>query len=181
MLEVEQKFHADEFEAIESAVTELGALIEPAITQVDRYFAHPSRDFAQTDEAFRIRRVGETNCVTYKGPKIDSDTKTRREIELPMPDGEATTEQYTELFQSLGFTVVAEVFKQRRRANFTWHNQKVEIVFDVVKDVGQFVEIELSADESTLESAKSCLLSLAEHLGLQAVERRSYLELLLGE
>ena len=44
----------------------------------------PCRDFAQTDEALRIRTVGDTSFVTYKGPKLDATTKTRRELELPL-------------------------------------------------------------------------------------------------
>ena len=67
---------------------ELGATIEPPVVQVDQYFAHPARDFAQTDEALRLRRVGKQNFITYKGSKIDATTKTRREIELPLAPGE---------------------------------------------------------------------------------------------
>ena len=46
----------------------------------DHYFNGHDRDFHQTDEAFRIRRMGEKNFLTYKGPKRDTDTKTRIEI-----------------------------------------------------------------------------------------------------
>ena len=53
---------------------------EPA-EQVDTYFSHPARDFAATDEALRIRSIDQENFVTYKGPKLDATTKTRREID----------------------------------------------------------------------------------------------------
>ena len=88
MFEVEQKFRVDGFAEIETHLARLGAEIENPIEQVDTYFAHPQRDFAATDEALRIRQVGDENFVTYKGPKIDSQTKTRREIELPFASGE---------------------------------------------------------------------------------------------
>ena len=50
---------------------------------------------------------------------------------------------------------------------------------DEVNNAGSFIELEISADDSTLENAKSGLANLAEHLGLQRSERRSYLELVL--
>ena len=57
--EVEQKFRVNDMLAVEHALRRLGAHIEPPQLQVDCYFAHPARDFAKTDEALRIRRVGE--------------------------------------------------------------------------------------------------------------------------
>jgi adenylate cyclase class 2 len=50
---------------------------------------------------------------------------------------------------------------------------------DEVEGLGAFVELELAADESGLEEAKSRIASLALELGLSDSERRSYLELLL--
>ena len=79
------------------------------VEQVDRYFNHPARDFGVTDEAFRIRSVGDANCVTYKGPRIDSVTKTRREIEVSFAEGSDAASQMTDIWQSLGFRFVREV------------------------------------------------------------------------
>ena len=79
-IEVEQKFRAAHSPELLARLQRLGATIEEPIEQIDQYFAHPVRDFAQTDEALRIRRVGDLNFVTYKGPKLDSTTKTRREL-----------------------------------------------------------------------------------------------------
>ena len=86
--EVEQKFRVADIGAIEDQLRGLGAAIAAEMRQTDCYFAHPSRDFAVTDEALRIRRAGQGNSVAYKGPKIDAVMKTRREIEIPLPDGE---------------------------------------------------------------------------------------------
>ena len=76
--EVELKFPVADLGAIEARLVELGTRFDEAVTQVDRYFAHPARDFARTDEALRIRQVGNACYVTYKGPKVDAATKTRR-------------------------------------------------------------------------------------------------------
>ena len=69
----------------------------------DRYFAHPSRDFARTDEALRLRRIGEFNFITYKGPKLDATTKTRREIEIGLADGQQAATDAAELLAAIGF------------------------------------------------------------------------------
>ena len=66
------------------------------------------RDFAQTDEALRIRQVSGANQITYKGPKIDEATKTRREIEIPLAPGTDLVTKYQELLEAIGFRWAAE-------------------------------------------------------------------------
>src|SRR5205085_2625708 len=55
--EVEQKFRLSDLPGIDEKLRQLGAVDGPTVVQVDCYFRHPSRDFAQTDEALRIRTV----------------------------------------------------------------------------------------------------------------------------
>ncbi|HEY2881269.1 MAG TPA: class IV adenylate cyclase, partial [Pirellulales bacterium] len=144
------------------------------------YFNHPARDFAQTDEALRLRQVGQLNFITYKGPKLAAATKTRREIELPLPAGAESSAGFAEILTSLGFRAVAEVRKIRRQLHVEWAGREVEIALDDVAGVGQYVELELIATENELESAQAAILSLADRLQLGTSERRSYLELLLA-
>ncbi|MBW3598209.1 MAG: class IV adenylate cyclase [Planctomycetes bacterium] len=177
--EVEQKYPAPEAAATEERLRKVAGDFADAVEQVDRYFAHPARDFGQTDEALRIRRVGEKNYVTYKGPKLDAKTKTRREIELPLASGESAAEDFTELLTALGFRRVAEVRKRRRTARFEREGFQVEAALDDVDKLGAFVELELAADEENLDAARDCLAALAAELKLENPERRSYLELLL--
>jgi adenylate cyclase class 2 len=177
--EVEQKFPAADLKALENRLCELGATIAGPVAETDLYFAHPSRDFAKTDEALRIRRKGEKNFIAYKGPKIDKTTKTRREIDLPLPPGKETVKQWQELLEAVGFRPVAEVRKSRRKAKITWQNREVECSLDEVEGLGTYFELELIAEADGLDAARSCIASLAEKLGLKESERRSYLELLL--
>ena len=177
--EVEMKFPVADGAALESRLVELGATISAAQSEVDVYFAHPARDFAQTDEALRIRRKGSANFITYKGPKIDATTKTRREIDLPLPEGEETAQVWTGLLNALGFTAAGEVRKSRRKAHVAWQGYSVEASLDVVERLGAFAELELLVEGDDLEAAKACIASLAKVLGLQKSERRSYLELLI--
>ena len=181
--EVEQKYRitADQLPEIETRLNALDPELRSAVIQVDTYFAHPQRDFGQTDEALRLRQVGEANFVTYKGPKIDASTKTRREIEFPLPPGPAGAEQFQELLTVLSFQPVLKVSKQRRPLLITWEHQQVEVALDSVRELGSFVELEISAEEQELDTARAALASLATHLGLKHPERTSYLELLLAQ
>jgi predicted adenylyl cyclase CyaB len=81
---------------------------------------------------------------------------------------------------ALGFRLVAEVYKQRRRGNLPWRGQDVEVALDHVDPLGHFIELELAADVASLDAAKAAIASLAVKLGLEHGERRSYLEMLLA-
>jgi adenylate cyclase, class 2 len=178
--EVEMKFPVAEMAALEAKLTGLGAAIGGPQSEVDAYFAHPARDFSRTDEALRIRRKGTANFLTYKGPKIDAATKTRREIDLPLPPGEETAQAWTGLLEALGFRLAGEVRKSRRKAHVDWQGRRIEVSLDQVERLCSFVELELVVESEDVEAAKACVASLAEALGLEGSERRSYLELLLG-
>ncbi len=177
--EVEMKFPVADMAALEARLGQLGATIAGPHTEVDTYFSHPARDYSRTDEALRIRCRGESNFVTYKGPKIDRTTKTRREIDLPLAAGEQTAEAWKGLLLALGFAVVGQVRKSRRKAHVEWEGHRVEVSLDEVEGLGVFAELELVVDQPTIEVAKACITSLAEAMGLAGSERRSYLELLM--
>jgi adenylate cyclase class 2 len=177
--EVEQKFYVDRLDEVESQLRQVAAEFGQVHGQTDTYFNHPARDFAVTDEAFRLRCDGDENFVTYKGPRIDPTTKTRRELELPLPAGPEYRSQFATLLEALGFRRVAEVHKDRRKAFVTWEGSRIEVSLDNVRGVGTFVELELMATEHELPDAKRRLQSLADRLSLTRSERRSYLSLLL--
>jgi adenylate cyclase, class 2 len=178
-LEVEQKHWLDDAAALTARLNGRGVTIGPALIQVDQYFAHPARDFAATDEALRIRTAGGKSYVTYKGPKLDKTTKTRRELELPLHDSDAGGTEFTKLLNALGFQPVASVRKSRRAFHIFYRDREVEGALDDVEGVGTFVELELLAHEHNVDSARETIASLASELDLGKSERRSYLELLL--
>jgi adenylate cyclase class 2 len=180
IFEVEQKYRVDDPQRVERTLASLGVALSPAVHQVDRYFNHPSRDFAQTDEALRIRSTGSRNRITYKGAKIDSTTKTRAELELPLADGSEAALAYCELLEVLDFKPVPEVRKRRRTGTLDWQGDPIEISLDDVAEVGSFVELEQTVTEAELDRARRQLAELAERLELHDAERRSYLELLLA-
>ncbi len=179
MLEVEMKFPLPDFSALERRLEEGGARQTESREDADHYFNAPDRDFARTDEALRIRSIGTNNFVTYKGPKLDAQTKTREEIEVPLAEGADVAEAFARLLVCLGYRSVAIVHKRRRIYHFDGDGFSLEICLDEVAGLGRFAEIEIIAPEERLEEARAVLLRLAAEWGLTTSERRSYLELLL--
>jgi len=176
--EVEKKFPLSAPAEIRIRMATMGVEFGPVVDQVDHYFNHPARDFAVTDEAFRLRQEGLTNCITYKGPKIDKLTKTRTEIELPLPPGHNLVDDFAGLLGALGFCPAGTVHKQREPGRLCWNGHLVDVALDKVEGLGSYLELEIRADDESLAAAKLALDSVAQELGLGASERRSYLELM---
>jgi adenylate cyclase class 2 len=180
MLEIEQKFANADFAAIEKRLAQWQARRGEEHTETDHYFNAPDRDFARTDEAFRLRRIGPANFLTYKGPKQAGAVKVRTELEVPLRDGEATAEQFLRLFAYLGYRVVAVVRKKRRMYHLERDGFALVVCLDEVEQLGRFAEVEIVAPNEQLEAARSVLADTAAALGLTNLERRSYLNLLLA-
>jgi adenylate cyclase class 2 len=176
--EVEKKFWLNDVSQMFVRLKELGIELSAGEDQIDRYYNHPARDFTQTDEVLRLRSAGTRNYVTYKGARIDSTTKTRRELELTLPDGEYLPD-FEQLLSLLAFQPLMTIHKFRRKADVNWEDYPIEISLDEIDQLGTFIEIETTSDLEHLERAKKALASLAGALHLDRQEHRSYLELLL--
>jgi len=179
MLEIELKFPVARHDVVEKRLAEWAAPPTAPVVQIDRYFAHPARDFAQSDEAFRVRSVGSENFVTYKGPVLDRQVKTRREIEVPIASGTEAASQFREILEALGFREVRAVEKRRTAWRFTYAGRDFELTLDDVAGLGLYVEIETLAESSDKAAAQDALLHIARELDLGKPERRSYLALIL--
>ena len=114
MIEVEVKAKINSFEEMEEKLAKIGATKIKKEFQEDIYFNSPVVDFAETDEALRIRTTKENDnkniFITYKGPKIDSKSKTRKEIEIGIED----SEKCADIFEEIGFKKVRAVRKNRQ-------------------------------------------------------------------
>jgi adenylate cyclase class 2 len=176
MYEVELKVAADHAPVRERLAT-LDAEPLGVVEQVDTYFEHPVRDFAETNEALRIRletRDGDTDTrVTYKGPLVDSASKTREERETGVEDGD-TMER---ILDTLGFDRFETVEKHRER----FEHGEYTVTLDSVMGLGEYVEVETEAE--AVEPAREGAVAVLRDLGLDpdAQIRTSYLGLLLGD
>ena len=189
MYEVELKLRADHDE-VRPRLSELGADAAGTVVQRDTYFDAPDRNFAETDEALRIRRERHEGddeqraAVTYKGPLLEDASKTRAEAETGVDDGEAVRE----ILLGLGYNPAVTVPKERTR----YVVDDCTVTLDTVDGLGEFVEVELETDtdleagpegEECLDALRSEAAAVVERLGLDPTEQiqTSYLGLLLAE
>lgn len=179
--EVELKFPVADLASLRSQLIDLGARSLGIQQHRDTYYNHPCRDFAQTHEALRIRRVDDQPLITYKGTKLPGVVKTRIELEWPLGPGDADGSNTETLLVHLGFVRVAEVAKRRESFAVQPAGQPAEltVTLDDVQGVGTFAEIECIADPDGLDQAQGDVQHFAESLGLQTPEKRSYLRMLL--
>jgi adenylate cyclase class 2 len=181
MLEIEMKFPVADFEPIVEKLASWQARSEGTREEADHYFNAPDRDFALTDEAVRLRRVGGQNWATYKGPRQPGPAKTRTEIEVPLAKGDATAELFGRWLAGLRFRPVAVVRKWRRSYAFERGGFSLHICLDEVINVGSYVELEIVAPPEQKDRAERVLQELAAELMLGPSERRSYLQLMLNK
>jgi adenylate cyclase class 2 len=179
MLEIEQKFVNADVAAIEKRLAQWNARLGEEQSEADHYFNAPDRDFARTDEAFRLRRIGAANFLTYKGPKHPGAVKVRTELEIPLRDGEEAATQLMQLLAHLGYRAVAVVRKRRRTYHLVRGGFALAVCLDQVEELGRFAEVEIVAPDEQVEAARSVLADTAAALGLTNLEPRSYLNLLL--
>jgi adenylate cyclase class 2 len=181
MLEIEQKYANADFAAIEQRLAAWGITDHEGEEESDDYYNAPDRDFKQTDEAFRLRRIGAKNFLTYKGPKQKAAVKIRTELEVPLPDGDAVARQFAELLKHLGYRYVATVRKRRRTYKVRREPFAVAVCLDEVAGLGRYAEVEIVAPEQQTGAANALLMELGNELHLSDVEKRSYLGLILDK
>jgi adenylate cyclase class 2 len=180
MYEVEVKVRADH-DDVRERLAELDAEPVDSVEQVDTYYDAPHREFAETDESLRVRRETPEGSesfaeVTYKGPLVEAASKTRREVETEVEDGEGAGE----IFGALGFDPAATVRKERERFAVDGYT----VTLDAVEGLGEFVEVETEVGgEDDIESARERAYEILRDLGLDPDEqiRTSYLGLLLEQ
>ncbi len=182
--EVEQKYYVDDMTALKLSLNRAGFESMGTERNSDTYFRHPNRDFRATDEAFRIRTLDKSSCVTYKGKRLAGAVKTRPEIELPIVHEDR--ESWLEMLKQLGFEPLPAVRKIRhiykRTTELTSGASKMVVTLDEVQLLGNFAEIEIVvAEASELERASAQIQAMARELGLSRVQSKSYLSQLLAK
>lgn len=174
MIEVEVKARVIDPKLVERSIIALGASPIGIEAQADTYYSAPYRDFGKTDEALRVRVQDNEYFLTYKGPKMDSVSKTRKEYEVEVNDADSMGNILT----SIGFSPIATIVKKRkmfRLGDFL-------ISLDEVRKLGDFIEVEISIrDSKSHEDKVESIFRLFEKLGIDrtASIRESYLEMML--
>lgn len=178
MYEVELKVRAAHG-TVREQLDAAGATHVETVEQEDIYYDAPDRSFAETDEALRIRRERQDGAtetrVTYKGPLVDSESKTRQEAETAVADPEAMRA----ILDGLGYDPAATVRKDRERFSLG----ECTVTLDTVEGLGEFVEVEIEAEEAGVDAARERATERMRELDLNPGDqiRTSYLGLLLAE
>lgn len=177
MLEIELKYRIDDVAAIAVKLEALGARPVDVRDEIDDYYNAPDRDFKATDEVFRLRSAGADCVLTYKGPKRPGAVKTREEIEVPLASG--LRDDASRLIRALGYRLTATVAKRRSIHSLERDGFELHVCLDSLASIGEFVEIEIVADERDLAKAEATVKGVAAELGLTTPEPRAYLRLVL--
>src|SRR6478735_2204889 len=157
MFEIEQKYRDADFSAIETTLKAWGASGPVVQTESDHYFNAPDRDFARTGEAFRLRRIGGDNFLTFKGRRQPGAVRVRRELEIPIAPGDDGARQHAELLVLLGYRPVAVVTKRRASYALTRDGFSLHVCLDDVEEVGRFAEVEIVAPPEKADRAAATL------------------------
>lgn len=174
MIEVEVKVSVEDPKQMERSIIELGATPIGIDVQADTYYNAPYRDFGKTDEALRIRVQDDTAFLTYKGPKMDKVSKTRKEVQTRIDD----ITGMGNILSSLGFFPVATIAKKRK--NFRIGDFYISL--DEVRDLGNFMEVEITMkDHSKYQEKVESIFKFIAKLGIdrESTIRKSYLEMIL--
>ena len=172
MIEVEVNTRISSFKEMEERLEKLGAVKSKTEFQEDIYFASPIVDFAKSDEALRIRTTDSNTFITYKGPKLNRASKTRKELEMTIE----SSQKAADILCEIGFKKARTVRKTRRYYDY----ENFEISLDDVEGLPPYMEIEIVMDDGAdYTTAQEEIFKLFEKLGVtEGFERTSYMELL---
>lgn len=182
MIEAEIKLPIYNIEELTANLLANGFRKDKKVLEQDIYFNSPLRDFRKSDEALRIRSVTnlETGTgkalLTYKGPKLDLLTMTRKEVETPVEEAE----KMESILSELGYKEKYPVIKTRQY----YKSDEITACVDQVQDLGDFLELEIliedeAGHETALQKLEECLDKLGHHMG--ETIRVSYLSMLMKQ
>lgn len=180
MIEVEIKLPIHRRSAIEHGLINLGFTPGDLIRESDSYFTSDFHDFMKTDEALRIResenftQASSTTRLTYKGPKLDTVSMTRKELETTVGDSDICCQ----ILYSLGYHKLSPVVKLRQY----YHLDTITACVDQVEKLGAFLELEIIVEtEAEREDALKKIEAILNDLDCSMAEttRYSYLFMLL--
>jgi adenylate cyclase class 2 len=135
MLEQEMKIPVPSLTPVREALAHAGGqLWQPETLEDNSVLDDEARLLAVSGRLLRLRRAGETNLLTFKGPaRFSAGVKARTEFEIAVTDGE----QLLAILAALGFRPVRRYQKRRE----TWHLGAITVALDTTP-VGCFVEVE---------------------------------------
>ena len=154
-MEIEIKAICHDLGKVKEIILSLGAIEDKRKHQIDEYYNHPNKDLRKTNEYIRLRYIsGGINCTFAYHINIDDGVN--KEFEVNVDD----LKVFKQILDNLGFKLLGVIDKKRE----TYKLDDFKITLDEVKNIGNFIEIEVEGDESEIAQKKNSCISMAEKL-----------------
>ncbi len=158
------------------------ALYKGTLHQVEDYLVNPlsaeweySHGFKDTMKTFRVRRTPKGHYVCHKYCHRDDQNRVthRDEYETIVADADVVLAVFKALVPGLEVTHIEKVRK-------VYMYNDLEIVLDVIDELGSFVEIEVKSQVADIQSAHELIYSLLKMIGITEYREysRSYVHML---
>lgn len=159
-IEIETKIKVDSFDEVWERLKEHDAELMAKVIQQDTFFVDTENKMIASDRGLRLRvqiEGGvETVLLTYKGPRQDTDFKSRQEIEVEVDSFESTEA----IFLALGFEKSISFEKKRD----LWSLDECDVCLDELPQLGRFVEVEGPSEEKINMVLQKIGLSPSDHI-----------------
>ena len=177
-IEVEICVKLNNFDEVKPKQKKIGKFIKK-IHQVDTYMNPPHRDFLKPKQPIEFLRVRNNDNKEfsfdyhYCHRKKDGSTCHTKELETAISNPEVLKK----ILKSLDFKELATIDKTRE----VWDCGNFEVVLDLVKNLGYFIEIEAKKDLGGLEKTRKACYDFLDKLNIQFTEHidKGYLTMLL--
>jgi adenylate cyclase class 2 len=152
--ETELKIPVADLPAVRHRLAEANARrIHPAEREVNLVFDSSDGRISRGECLLRLRRIGDSRRLTFKGPpRFEGRIKHREELEVEVSD----IDLVTAILQRLGYTPVLRYEKDRE----TWDAGGVTVTLDHTP-MGDFVELE-GPSTRLVETAESIRIDVAD-------------------
>ena len=146
--------------------------------QLDVYLSPPHKSFFKTPYYLRVRNDFKTKKDVFEYivcKKGFGDTSVSEEKEVGVADGR----QLLSILKDLDFTENCRIEKQRE----VFELNDFEIVLDKVKDLGNFIEVEVDAELEDEPKERKRIVAFLNELGVSEeafIKDGGYVELLTG-
>tara|TARA_Y100000034_G_scaffold136858_1_gene216433 strand:- start:76 stop:624 length:549 start_codon:yes stop_codon:yes gene_type:complete len=156
-MEIEVKATYKDREEIRDKLRELGATQQKTKHQIDEYYNHPSRDTRKSNEYIRLRyKPGENKGIFAQHINIADGVNKEFEVEV----GDINV--FKQILENFGFKLLGIIDKKREGYKLG----EFSITLDDVKDIDNFIEVEVDGDESEIKEKKASCIEMLEKLGV---------------
>lgn len=165
--EIEVKAKVIDLKKLEQSLQDLGCVLSDPIRQEDEvyYSVEPKFPFAYAGAGVQILRIrrqdGNKVILTFKESLSGGLDCIEYETEISDPD------EMKKILLMIGYEVIAEVKKIRRKANYG----EYEICLDEVDELGSFIEVEQITEEEDSDTIQNELFEFLMKLGVAKEDR----------